>query len=170
MLNAIKHIIESISTVHCPDGSPNVFLFSVPRSGSTWLMELIWSQPYFRYCDEPLDLRVPLVRQHLGIAEWGDLYSRDASLPLQDYFQAFCDGRLRFMNFNPIRRYYRPVTHRIVFKIIHGGEDRINWFRDTFDGRIVYLLRHPIAVSLSREVYPRLHAFLSSDYRRHFTS
>jgi hypothetical protein len=61
------------------------------------------------------------------------------------------------------------MTRRIVFKIIHGGEDRINWFRDTFNGRIVYLLRHPIPVSLSREVYPTLKAFCDSDYRRHFT-
>jgi hypothetical protein len=132
-------------------------------------MELIWSQPGFKCCDEPLNLRAPFVQRYLGIAEWQDLYSHNASSLLQNYFQAFCDGRLRFMNPNPLRRYYRPVTHRIVFKIIHGGEDRINWFRDTFNGRIVYLLRHPIAVSLSREVYPRLCALMNSDYRRYLT-
>lgn len=169
MKNDFKTAIKSISNVHRPDGSPNAFLFSVPRSGSTWLKELIWTQPGFKFCDEPLDLRSSRVRQHLGISEWQDLYNRSATLALQSYFQAFCDGRSGFMNPSPLRRHYRPFTRRIVFKVIHGGEDRINWFRDTFNGRIVLLLRHPIAVSLSREVYPRLRAFLSSDYRRHMT-
>ncbi len=69
----------------------------------------------------------------------------------------------------PFRGSYRPVTNRIVFKILNGGEDRINWFRDTFNGQIVYLIRHPIAVSLSREYLPRLTDQLMSEYRRHFS-
>ena len=170
MSNEIKNIIKSASNIHRPDGSPNVFLFSMPRSGSTWLMELIWSQPWFKSCNEPLDLRNPLVQQYLGITEWQDLYNRSSALALQNYFQALCDGRLPFMNPNPLRRYYRPLTQRIVFKVIHGGEDCINWFRDIFNGRIIFLLRHPIAVSLSREVYPRLHALLNSEFRRHLTN
>lgn len=132
-------------------------------------MELIWTQPGFKFCDEPLNLRGSLVRQHLGITEWRALYDESATPALQSYFEAFCDGRSGFMNPSPLRRYYRPLTHRIVFKVIHGCEDRINWFRDTFNGRIAFLIRHPIAVSLSREVYPRLHAVLNSAYRRHMT-
>jgi hypothetical protein len=169
MAQMIRQLVKSIASIHRPDGSPNVFLFSTPRSGSTWLMELIWSQPGFKCCNEPLNLRKPLVRRYLGISEWRELGNQTASTALHRYFQGFCEGRLRFMNPNPFRRYYRPVTRRIVFKIIHGGEDRLNWFRDTFNGRIVYLLRHPIPVSLSREAYPHLEAFLSSDYQRHFT-
>ncbi len=133
-------------------------------------MELIWSQPGFKYCNEPLNLRNPYVRKYFGITEWCDLFNCDTSSTLQSYFQAFCDGRLRFKNPNPFNRYYRPITHRIVFKMIDGGWDRINWFRDTFNGRIVYLLRHPIAVSISRKELPTLHALLHSDYRRHFTN
>ena len=169
MKNNFKTAIKSISNIHRPDDSPNVFLFSVPRSGSTWLMELIWTQPGFKSCDEPLDLRNSRVRQHLGVSEWQDLYAQNATVALQSYFQAFCDGRSGFMNPSPLRKPYRLFTRRIVFKVIHGGEDRINWFRDTFNGRVVLLLRHPIAVSLSREVYPRLRTFLSSDYQRHLT-
>jgi hypothetical protein len=169
MKKKLGNIIKSKSNIHRPDGSPSVFLFSMPRSGSTWLMELIWTQPGFKSCDEPLNLRSSLVRKNLGISEWKDLYDQDATLAMESYFRAFCDGRLGFMNPSPLRRHYRPLTQRIVFKVIHGGEDRINWFRDAFNSRIVLLLRHPIAVSLSREVYPRLHAFLNSDYRRHLT-
>ena len=173
MLNDItclaKNTIKTVTNLHRPDGRQNIFLFSTPRSGSTWLMELIWSQPAFKACNEPLDLRNPMVRRYLGIANWLELYNNNASPALHRYFQALCKGRLHAMDPVPFRRSYRPMTHQIVFKIINGGEDRINWFRDTFNGQIVYLIRHPIAVSLSREYYPRLQAQLKSDYRRHFS-
>jgi hypothetical protein len=173
MLNDItciaKCAIKSVVNVHRPGSRKNIFLFSTPRSGSTWLMELIWSQSDFKACNEPLDLRNPLVRRYLGITEWLELYNHSALPALQRYFQALCEGRLHAIDPVPFRGYCRPVTHRIVFKIINGAEDRINWFRDTFNGQIVYLIRHPIAVGLSREYYPRLQALLNSDYRRHFT-
>jgi hypothetical protein len=60
------------------------------------------------------------------------------------------------------------LTNRIVAKILHAGEARINQLRDRFNGRVIFLLRHPIPVSLSREVTPRLEAFLESDYRKNF--
>jgi len=133
-------------------------------------MELIWSQPGFKYCNEPTDLRNPYVRKHLGISEWQQLYSETSTDHLQRYFDGFCNGRIGFMNPKPLHRFYRPFTNRIVFKVIHGCEDRLNWFRDTFNGRIVYLVRHPIAVSLSREGYPTLPALMSNPYRQQFTT
>ena len=167
MLNEItcvaKCAVKSATNVHRPDGRKNICLFSTPRSGSTWLMELIWSQPGFKACNEPLDVRSPLVRRYLGITDWLELYNHSAVPALHKYFQALCEGRLHAIDPVPFRRYYRPVTHRIVFKIINGAEDRINWFRDTFNGQIVYLARHPIAVSLSREYYPRYYTLLHSD-------
>jgi hypothetical protein len=170
MLRELGYIVKSLSNVHRPDGRPNVFLYSTPRSGSTWLMELIWSQPGFKFCDEPLNLRNVGVRRYLGLTDWGALSSKEAEAALATYFGGFCSGRLGFKNPNPFRgRYYRPLTHRIVFKVIQGADDRLNWLADTFNGRILFLIRHPIAVSMSREVYPRLQAFLSSDYQHHFT-
>ena len=167
---AFKQVLKQVPNIHRPDGRPNVFLFSTPRSGSTWLMELIWSQPGFKYCAEPLNLRNPGVRQHLGVGEWRQLYSNDAIPLLHDYFQAFCEGRLRFKNPNPFKGYFRPVTHRIVFKEIHAGGAIINWFRDNFNARVVVLLRHPLAVSLSREELPTLTTFIDSDYQHHFSA
>jgi sulfotransferase family protein len=169
MIKAIKRTLKSASNIHRPDGRPNVFLYSTPRSGSTWLMELIWSQPSFKTCNQPLYLDSPVVRKHLGISDWNELYSIDATAKLQSYFGRICDGRLGFTNPNPFRAPYRPVTHRIVFKEIHGCGDRINWLRDAFNARVVYLIRHPIAVTISSERWPTLPAFLTSDYRRHFS-
>lgn len=168
--DTLLQFARPLLNIHHPGGLPNVFVFSMPRSGSTWLMELIWSQPGFKHCNEPTDLRNRFVRKHLGISEWKQLYCGSAAEPLRRYFNGFCDGRLGFKDPRPFYRYYRPYTSRIVFKVIHGCEDRLNWFRDTFNGRIVYLVRHPIAVSLSREGFPTLPALISSSYGRHFTS
>jgi len=168
-IGALKQRIKALSNVHLPGKSPNVFLFSMPRSGSTWLMELICSQPGFKYCNEPLDLREPLVAHHLGIDDWGGLYSPEATAKIERYFADLQRGKLGFLNPNPLGRHYRPITHRMVFKMIDGCEGRMNWFRDTFRGRVVYLLRHPIAVSVSREAYPTVAALLESEHQRHFT-
>lgn len=165
----LKDPVKSLFNRHRADGSPNVFVFTMPRSGSTWLMELIAGQPGFKTCSEPLNIRLPLVREHLGVTSWHELHDPALRPRLERYFQAFCDGRLHFLDPLPWRSSaYRFHTRRIVFKVIHGGEERINWFRDTFNGRIVYLLRHPIAVSLSHEVLPRLDAYVRSEYRNHF--
>jgi len=162
-------LIRSYSSFHRPDGRPDVFVFTTPRSGSTWLMELLSSQPGFKSVSEPFNLRNPSVRRHLGISDWVSLYNSDSEPLVRRYVEGLRSGRLRFLNPRPSLRRPRLFTHRIVFKILHFGEDRIGWFRDVFGGRVVLLLRHPIPVSLSREVYPRLEAFLASEYRRHFT-
>lgn len=167
--DAIINRARPFLNVHRPGDLPNAFVFSLPRSGSTWLMEMIWSQPGFKCCNEPTDLRNPYVRSQLGVADWQSLYGDGASRLLYDYFEGFHSGRLGFLNPRPFSRHYRPYSSRLVFKVIHGCEDRFNWFRDAFNGRIVYLVRHPIAVSLSREAYPTLPALLRGPYRRHFT-
>jgi sulfotransferase family protein len=169
MSRGLKHAVKSISNIHRADGRPNVLLFSTPRSGSTWLMELIWTQPSFKYCNQPLSLFNPLVRKHLGLDRWEALYESDSIPTLERYFRELCEGRLRFTNPSPLRGHYRPITHRIVFKEIHGCADRINWFRDTFNARIAYLIRHPIAVAISSEQFPMLDAFLGTAYRDHFS-
>lgn len=169
METQIKTFIKTMTNRHRPNDSANLFLFSMPRSGSTWLMELLWSQPGFKACNEPLDLRKPHVRRSLQTEEWRDLINESATPMLYNYFHAICSGQCHAADPSPFNPFYRAQTNRMVFKIIHGGEDRINWFRDSFNGKIVYLLRHPIAVTLSRKVQPRFAALLTSDYQRHFT-
>lgn len=167
----LYNLFRVFTSIHRPSKLPHVFLFTTPRSGSTWLMELIWSQPGFKAVNEPFDLRVPLVRKHLGLDTWEKLQN-DTSLPLvQRYIEGYCANKIHTTEPAPwLNRYYKPITRRIVFKVIHGGEDRLNWFRDTFNGRIVFFIRHPIAVTLSRKELPRLKAHINSDFSRHFTA
>jgi hypothetical protein len=161
----LHNAVKGLTSLHRPSGEPNVFVFTMPRSGSTWLMELIWSQPGFRCVNEPLDVRNPLVRSSLGLSTWEALSQRDPQTldKLERYFRGYCQGKIHVVVPPPwLNRHYRPVTHRIVFKVIHGGEDMISWFGERFNGRIVYFVRHPIPVSLSHGVFPRLQTLVSS--------
>ncbi len=170
MNETLKRLVKSAMNIHRPDGSPNVFVFAMPRGGSTWLAELVLSQPTFKAIDEPLNLKQKRIRDRLGISSWQGLHGERAEAALQAYFGDICSGKLHFKDTNfRHNKHYRFLTRRIVFKMLHGGEDRINWFRDTFNGRVVLLLRHPIAVSLSRKELWRLDAFMTSDYKEHFT-
>lgn len=170
MLKTLKKNVRAYANKHTPGSKSNVFIFSSPRSGSTWLMELIRTQPGFKSCEEPLNLRNPDVGQHLGLTDWDQLYDENAANYFHTYFEGFCNGTMRFMNGNPLKAHHRFGTNRIVFKILHGGEDRIGWFAEQFNGRILLLLRHPLAVTISRESYPRLNTFLNSDYQKHLTT
>lgn len=164
-------LFRSATNVHRPGEQPSVILFTMPRSGSTWLMELIWSQPGFKAVNEPFDLRNPLVRKHLQIASWEELQNGSARPKLERYMRGYLDNKIHAAETAPqLNKYYRPFTNRIVFKIIHAGENQINWFRDTFGVKVVFLIRHPLPVTLSRQILPRLTSYLDSDYRDRFTA
>lgn len=161
--------VRSVANWHRPGDLPNVFIFTTPRSGSTWLMELIQTQPKFKLCSEPLDLRIPEISRRLGVSSWEELY-QDATWPrIQNYFEGLCSGRIRFLNQAPFWPQYRALTSRLLAKILHGGEAQMARLAESCNARVVLLLRHPIPVSLSREVTPRLEAFLTSDYSGHFS-
>lgn len=170
MLASLKHALARANNLHLPKGR-DVFLFSTPRGGSTWLSELVLTQPGFKPSDEPFNLRDALVARELarrGIHSWHDLYQADKLGAMEDYVDAIASGRCGVTNPFFYRNHFRIVTSRICFKILHAGEDRIAWFRKRFSGDVVVLLRHPAPVATSRKVLPRLEAFLESDYRSQF--
>jgi len=133
-------------------------------------MEIISSQPGFRSISEPLSLRNPRVRAYLGFQQWEDLYKLTSRDRVRDYLRNLASGRVTFMNPGFWQRSYRVFTHRTVFKLIHGAEDQVEWLTGELNAEVLVLLRHPIAVALSRKQLPRLTAFVRSDYRRHFGS
>ena len=172
MTRALRKKVKLLITRHSPGEEPNIFIHSMPRSGSTWLMELVLTQTGFTYYNEPLNLRREEVRVNLGISAWADLHKSDFRDKLGPYIEGFCSGTLRDPRFNrpsPFSPFYRPVTHRIVFKIINGGEEHINWLTESFNGRVLYLIRHPIPVALSREYSPKLDTMLDTEFSQFFT-
>lgn len=129
-----------------------IFIFSMRRSGSTLLMEMIYSQPGFDYCGQPLDLwdfhpyyhRLP----HPSMSQFISLSAEDEK-KLYTFFNDLLTGRIRFRN---QWRVWQPNFHfhvdRLVIKVLNANP-LIEWFAKNFDIDIIYLVRHPIPTSLS---------------------
>lgn len=162
----LRLLVKACSSLHRPGQLPDIFLFATPRSGSTWLMEIIASQPGFKYFDEPLNPRRENVR-------FGNIF-RDFTCLMPDagnddriidYLRGLQAGRHRYMNPAPFRRNHRFFTSRTVFKI-HEIEHLMDRVVLECRGLVVYLIRHPIANSISRTVQPRLDLFVRSEHFR----
>ena len=165
--NKIGSWVKLYSSLHIPNGDKNIFLFSTPRSGSTWLTELISTQPQFKMVKEPFNIRKDYVRENLGISTWEDLLLHENEGSIYNYINSFIKNTykdLRLKRPKPFSPLWKPITNRIIFKILFAGEQNFNWYKDNFNGEIIYLLRHPIPVALSREVQPRLTSFMNTPF------
>jgi len=160
--------VRAALNVHRPGGEPDVLLFSTPRGGSTWLFELIGTQPGFKSCDEPLNLRNSNVSRELGIDDWQDLYDERREPSICLYFQRLHEGKLSHMNRHPWDANHRTFTRRVAYKVLHGAEYMAPVLAESIGAQVVVLLRHPIPVALSRGALPRLDAILQSSARDHY--
>ncbi|UZS00180.1 hypothetical protein [Chondrinema litorale] len=167
----ISNWIKLYSSFHIPNGEKNIFLFSTPRSGSTWLTELISTQPQFKMVKEPFNIRKDYVRENLGLNTWEDILDPTKSNKIAAYLNSFIDGTYKDIRLKrpvPFSPLWKPITSRIIFKILFAGESDFNWFKENFNGEIIFLLRHPIPVALSREICPRLDSFINSAFIEYF--
>jgi hypothetical protein len=160
----LKYLVRSFCNVHRQGANPNIFLFATARGGSTWLMEILASQPGIKYYDEPFNIRRAVVARAGVFTTW-DSVMPDTGDPerIVAYLNDIANGRYPFMNPPPFRPHYRFFTNRIVFKV-HELEHMMGVVAERCRGQIVYLLRHPIPTTLSRHQFPRLDAFLASSY------
>jgi hypothetical protein len=147
--------------VHRRGPKPDILLFATARGGSTWLMEVIASQPGIKYYDEPLSPRRDYASA-VGLKSWEQLMP-DTGDPewIVDFLRALQKGKFGLLNPTPFARYHRFFTDRIVFKI-HEIEHLMAYAAERCGAKIIYLVRHPIANSISRHVLPRLELFLQS--------
>lgn len=167
----IKQQIKHFTTSHKPSGQKNIFLFSTPRSGSTWLAELIATQPGFKIVNEPFNIRKQIVSEYLGINTWEGINDLRNAQKVYDYLNMFVQGKDRDWRFKrevPFSQFWNAVTDRILFKILFAGEQNPDWFKENFNGEVLFLLRHPASVSLSRTSLPRLESFLQAPYSDQF--
>jgi hypothetical protein len=161
-----RYWLRTIGNMHRRGAKPDIFLFATPRGGSTWVMELIASQPGLKYYDEPFNVRRDNVRKAGVFRDWDSLMPEGCDP--NRVFRYLADlqaNRYRYMNPAPLRKHHRFFTDRIVFKL-HELEHLVGEIAGHCNGQILYLLRHPIPTTLSRAVYPRLDAFLRSRHYR----
>lgn len=140
----------------------DIMVFSTARSGSTWVQEVIASQKNIKFVSEPL-LMNGVTRRQLGAEpSWRlTLPGGERESVLHDYFTRLFSGRCGYGS--PLIRseFFRRRYDRVILKLLRG-QDLMNWCEDQFSVKIVYLLRHPIPVALSREEYQRLPLFLEN--------
>lgn len=167
LLNTIRavlnRLLKSTTNFHVSGKKPDIFLISTPRSGSTWLMEMILAEGKVRPCNEPLNLRKKDVANKLGIHDWAELASESSMRQISRYLDNISKGRMTHShrNLTPFMRGYSAITSRVLFKVLFGLEDRIKWLKEERGALVIGLVRHPIPVSLSREETPRLQTLLS---------
>ncbi len=164
--SSMKYLIRSFANVHRQGAERDIFLFSTPRSGSTWLMEILASQPGMKYYDEPFNVRRD------NVAKAGLFKDYAALMPdsgqdekILDFLVKLRSNHFRFMNPPPFRKNHRFLTSRIIFKI-HELEHMIDSIQEFFNAHVIYLLRHPIPTTLSRFQLPRIDLFVSSSHYR----
>ncbi|MFW6238195.1 MAG: sulfotransferase domain-containing protein [Halanaerobiales bacterium] len=141
---------------HRKNDKKDIFVFSSFRSGSTWLAEIIHSEPGVKFPIspnkieflEPIDSRYKKIQPRpfyirLSAKEKKIIadYIRKASRGEIVYGQRYVDLFSRSHNF---------VTERSVFRLLRSTY-LIDWIIDEFDIHSLYLIRHPIATSLSRK-------------------
>lgn len=160
-----------LTSVHRPNDLPNALIVSAPRSGSTWLLELVLTQPGFKPCSEPFNLRKQAVVRRLGLERWEQLNDEDNLPQMKAYLETFLENRYvaAFKGLRPGQPFHRYLTHRIAFKILFACEHRLDWLQQTLRARTVVMVRHPIPVALSRKALPRLESFLEPGFREHLS-
>lgn len=168
--DAVKVPIDICANRHRPSGESNVFIFSVGRSGSNWLMELIYSQPGFKYCNQPLWNPNSTIYGHLvPRVPHGKFIHVDGEdeQKLYRYFTLLLSGKIHVRPpWNVLSEDFSFRTSRYVVKIIDGTPS-IEWFVARFDIKSVFLIRHPLPRSLSmvERGWPHsVEAFLSDSY------
>ena len=173
----IRKIKQSISAVNKLSprliffgGKQNILIVSSPRSGSTWLMELLSLEIHCRYVFEPFDIRRESVRSQLGIDSWRELYEIEEKIVEKyDVLKGadLLDGTPKILDLKRWRegvfsKEYSFMVKRIVFKVLHGLYWDIRLIKRETNSSCIFLVRHPISVALSRTVAPRIMSMLDS--------
>ena len=137
-MGVLKYLKGAVSNIHRQGDRPDIFIFATPRSGSTFLMELLGAQPGVKIHDEPLTVNYPEIRRELGVDTWEELtVMPDREAHYFRFFDRLRRNKIKELNRPLYRKHARLLTNRNVFKNIHGGKDMLPWFTETFDALIL---------------------------------
>ncbi len=157
--NFIKYISKKIlNTLHYQQKSDlkDIFIFSSFRSGSTWLAELIKSQKGVKFAISPNKINllenIDNYYQQINNRPYYVKLSKKEEEIIKNYIYNTSSGKLIYS-----RRYvdlfskdHNFINNRTVYRLLRSNY-LVNWYNKNFDIHPIYLLRHPIAASLSRE-------------------
>lgn len=141
---------SSLIAALIPTDSPPVLILSFPRSGSSWVGEAMGHSRTSLYLREPITQTYLSSRDGKGPV----CFEVEAdSLPptykpsADDSFAGLPVFQPRIVKSAEQWALRERTTKRVVIKEV--SPLAINWFVDTFQPRIIYLVRHPAAVANS---------------------
>lgn len=131
-----------------------ILIVGSPRSGTSWLMELLGNMPGGIFTYEPFNPKWFNKPQELGFYRRVYLPPENNWLELEKYFKSILTGNyvgFRYSyEFTPSYMIDLLFSNRVIIKSV-----RINrllpWFVNRFDScKIIYIIRHPCAVISSQ--------------------
>ncbi len=152
----VKHLIKGFHTHN--KSLPDIYIFSLPRSGSTLLTEVLNSNLKSKTASESLGLNKDnknILKQYFSEDFISERYvdiSPDDFQQILAYYSALSQGKTwnSFYWSDLFTKYHSYSTSRTIFKthkITYHFDELMNNFGNDYG---IYLLRNPIAVSLSR--------------------
>ena len=168
MIRCLKNQLRRCASWHTADEKP-VLVFASPRGGSTWISKLIFTQPGFCLVSEPLNVRRAVASRELGTDRFCDLYGEGGWRIIEPYYQRLLSGEIPEYRPLPGEWFYRFRLRRSVFKQNQGGGDLLDRMEARLGFKIIHLIRHPIAVAVSREVHPLLDEYGACALRGYFS-
>lgn len=142
-------VVSSFLARKLKTAAPPILVFSLPRSGSSWVGEILGN------ASNALYLREPMTQSNLALnkSQPAEIYI-DPIEPLQTY-QRFAD-----MTFNGIPIFHKGIViypkqwsllerknRRLVIKEVNPLA--CDWLIQRYKPRVIFLVRHPVAVALS---------------------
>jgi len=146
-----KRILGKALTKIQDDLEPPVWIFSTRRSGSTLLMEAIATQPGMAFINQPLNYwdYDPFRSQFPQLYHQGRILEVDEDGILLQNFEKISRGDVWIdSQWNPFDPTFSFRVNRFVIKILNA-KAIMDWFLSQFGGSVIYLVRHPVPVSLS---------------------
>lgn len=149
-----KEFIWYAATRHRQGDKPNICVFAAYRGGSTWLMELLATEPGLRPVNEPFSPGLISATSVWLLPKYqnGQIINFDsehAEQELRRYSDRVFSGEL------PVgspwwvwRRGFPFRSDRLLLKILRA-KSVIDWIDQTYHPDIVLLTRHPISRALS---------------------
>ena len=133
----------------------SIFLFSSRRGGSTYLEQIISANTGIRSIDQPFDLFRPhttpgkvKARYLPAVPQSQFIHLSNSEIDLvQEYVSLILQGKLRLLG-GVEKPGFPTMANRTLLKIV-SASPLMDWFKTQFDVHTCYLIRHPIAQSLS---------------------
>ncbi|PEN06502.1 hypothetical protein CRI93_09475 [Longimonas halophila] len=162
MIQEAKQEIFSLATQFALcDVEDTIVVSGAPRSGTTWLAELLRELPSYKMLNEPLNISSSALTKDIEGVQWRTYLEKGTSFPeLHTALYRALTGDVdalwmwRFHSDRPSLMLYEHLSHqKLVVKIIRASR-MLGWLSDSFPVRaIVHTFRHPCAVVASQMNY-----------------